>query len=34
MDAVSIIIRKRDEHELSTEEIRYFVQAFSDGDIS
>ena len=33
MRAVDIIIKKRDKHELSREEIQYFVQAYADGDV-
>ena len=33
MRAVDIIIKKRDHGELSTEEIRYFVEGFTRGDI-
>src|SRR5688572_6999247 len=33
MNALSVIARKRDGHELSTEEIRYFIGGFTSGDI-
>jgi pyrimidine-nucleoside phosphorylase len=33
MNALSVIARKRDGHELSTEEIRYFIDGFTSGDI-
>jgi pyrimidine-nucleoside phosphorylase len=33
MNALSVIAHKRDGHELSTEEIRYFVDGFTRGDI-
>ncbi len=33
MRAVDIIIRKRDRHELTLEEIEYFVRGFTNGDI-
>ena len=33
MRAVDIIIKKRDQHELTLEEIEYFVRGFTNGDI-
>jgi len=33
MRAVDIIIRKRDKHELTLEEIEFFVRGFTNGDI-
>jgi pyrimidine-nucleoside phosphorylase len=34
MRAVDIIIKKRDQHELSSEEINYFVQGYANGEIA
>jgi pyrimidine-nucleoside phosphorylase len=34
MRAVDIIIKKRDKHELTREEIQYFVQAYADGEVA
>ena len=33
MRAVDIIIKKRDKHELTLEEIEFFVRGFTNGDI-
>ncbi len=33
MRAVDIIIKKRDKHELSTEEINFFIQGYANGEI-
>jgi pyrimidine-nucleoside phosphorylase len=34
MNAIDIIIKKRDKKELSREEIEYFIQHYTKGDIA